>query len=392
MPGPDAITLGGGAAGLFFAARAGERGRRVLVLDHAPRPGAKVLISGGGRCNFTNLHTAPERFRSENPHFARSALARFTPQDFLDRLARHRVPWHEKEAGQLFCDRSARDVLNVLLADCRAAGVELRAGCPVRSVERRGGGFRVVTAAGTFEAPALVVATGGLSVPKTGASPFGYRVAERFGIPIVPPRAALVPFTLAPEERAWTSRLSGVSTPAEVTAGGHTAAGGLLFTHRGLSGPVVLTASLWWDEGAPVAIDLLPGGDAADYLEGLRRAHPRARLRNALAGRLPKRLAEAACAHLAGGKGDVSLAEAPLERVAAALTAWKLRPQGTEGFRTAEVTLGGVDTRALDSRTMAARTVPGLFFIGEVVDVTGELGGFNFQWAWASAHAAAQAV
>jgi len=389
---PDVIVVGGGAAGLFCAAAAGARGRRVTVLDHAPRLGAKILISGGGRCNFTNLHAAPGHFRSANPHFARSALARFTPRDFLARVEAHRIPWHEKKSGQLFCDRTARDVLGMLLADCRAAGVEIQTGCRVRSVERRGEGFRVTTARGALDAGAVVIATGGLSVPKTGASPFGYRIAERFGLPVVPPRAALVPFTLAEDLRAWTGPLSGVSTPAAVTAGGRRVEESLLFTHRGLSGPVVLTASLWWDPGDPVTIDLLPGEDPAAFVESLRRDHPKAHLANALSARYPKRLAEALCAHLARLPPVARVAEASPKSLARALSEWVLSPHGTEGFRTAEVTLGGVDTRALSSQTMEAREVPGLFFIGEVVDVTGELGGFNFQWAWASAHAAGRAL
>jgi predicted Rossmann fold flavoprotein len=389
---PDVIVIGGGAAGLFCAAGAGARGRRVQVLDHAPRLGAKILISGGGRCNFTNLHAAPARFRSANPDFARSALARFSPRDFVARVEAHRIPWHEKEAGQLFCDRSARDVLDMLVADCRAAGVEIRPGCRVAGVKRRDGAFRVATEGAVLEAPAVVIATGGLSVPKTGASPFGYRVAEAFGLPVVPPRAALVPFTLAEPDRAWTAPLSGVSTPAAVTAGGRRVAGSLLFTHRGLSGPVVLTASLWWDPGTPVTVDLLPEDDPQGFAAGLRRDHPRALLANALAARFPKRLAEALCAHRLEGAGRRRVAEVSPAALAQGLSAWTLRPQGTEGYRTAEVTAGGVDTRALSSKTMEARDVPGLFFIGEVVDVTGELGGFNFQWAWASAHAAAQAL
>jgi predicted Rossmann fold flavoprotein len=389
---PDVITLGGGAAGLFFAATAGARGRRVLVLDHAPRPGAKILISGGGRCNFTNLHTAPGHFRSANPDFARSALARFPPAAFVALVDRHRIPWHEKQDGQAFCDRSARDILDMLRAECHAAGVEMRAGCPVKGVTRVDGGFRVTTAKGAFTAPALVVATGGLSVPGTGASPFGYRVAERFGLPIVPPRAALVPFTLGEAERAWTAPLSGVSCPAAVTAGGRTVPGPVLFTHRGLSGPAVLTASLWWEPGAPVTVNLLPDGDGAAWLDGQRRAHPRALLKTTLAARFPRRLAEAVCRHVAGVEGGRRLAEVPVARVAERLAAWTFTPAGTEGYRTAEVTAGGVDARALSSRTMEAREVPGLYFIGEVVDVTGELGGFNFQWAWASARAAGEAV
>ena len=384
----DLIVLGAGAAGLFCAARAGQAGRRVVVLERNREPGRKILISGGGRCNFTNLHCRPEHFLSENPHFARSALARFTPADFVALVERHRIPYHEKTLGQLFCDGSARQIVDLLIAECRAGGVDVVLDCEVRRVDR---GFRVETSRGDFVAPALVVATGGLSIPTLGATDLGYRIARQFGIPVVPMRPALVPLTFAAADAARWTPLSGVAAECVASAGGAAFRERLLFTHRGLSGPAILQVSSYWRPGDAIEIDLLPDVDIAAELAARRAAGDAAQPRSVVARHLPARLAEA---WFAGDAGRV-LAETSNERIAEiarGLHRWRVAPAGTEGFAKAEVTAGGVDTRALSSKTMEANAVPGLYFIGEVVDVTGHLGGFNFQWAWASAAAAADAL
>ena len=387
----DAIVLGAGAAGLMCAMRAGQRGRRVLLLDHADEPGKKILISGGGRCNFTNEHTAPDRFLSDNPRFAASALARYTAQDFIALVRRHGIAYHEKALGQLFCDGPARAVVAMLLAEGRAAGVDLRLGQRVTDVSRAER-FRVATEAGAFEAPALVVATGGLSIPKMGATGFAHDLARCFGLPVTRTRPGLVPLTVAADDLALMQPLSGVSLDAVARCGRQAFAERMLFTHRGLSGPAILQISSCWREGEPLLLDLLPGRDPAAELLARKRARPRAALRTALGELLPQRLGHA----LAGARfADGPLGDIPDRRlrvVGAALRAWPVSPSGTEGYAKAEVTLGGVSTAALSSRTLGARDVPGLFFVGEAVDVTGWLGGYNFQWAWSSGWCAAEAL
>ena len=385
----DAIILGAGAAGMMAAIEAGRRGRRVLVVDHAGSPGEKIRISGGGRCNFTNLGIAPDRFLSQNPRFALSALKRFTQWDFIARMDAAGIAWHEKTLGQLFCDGSAKQVVEMLVRDMDRSGVTLWLGCAPGEVRRLAEGFEVETARGVQRALALVVATGGKSIPKMGATAYGYRVAESFGLPVVETRPALVPLTFAEQELAWMRPLAGVSLPGRVSCGKTGFDEALLFTHRGLSGPAVLQVSSYWREGDAISIDLLPGRDVA---ADLRAARGKVALRTVLGRWLPERLAR----HLEEAAGVTgTMAELPgtvLDRVAAGIRDWRLVPVGSEGYRTAEVTLGGVDTRALDGRTMAAKGVPGLHFVGEVVDVTGWLGGYNFQWAWSSGWAAGQAV
>ncbi len=382
--------LGAGAAGLMAAIAAGRRGRRVLVLDHAPEPGRKILISGGGRCNFTNLDGAqPGRYLSANPHFARSALARYTPADFLALVERHRIPWHEKTLGQLFCDHSARDIVAMLLAECAAAGVAIRCGTRIAALDHADGRFRIGTDGGEVQAESLVLATGGPAIPRMGATAFAQEAAARFGLPTVPQRPALVPLTFGGEALALMRPLAGVSLPVVAACGGTRFAEAMLFTHRGLSGPAILQASSFWQPGAGLTLDLLPGTDPRAWLLEAKRGGGRAELRTVLSTRLPARLAAA----LAEGEGR--LADQPdraLHALAARLSAWALTPDGTEGFAKAEVTGGGVDTAALHQRDMQARAVPGLFVVGEAVDVTGWLGGYNFQWAWASGHAAGQAA
>lgn len=388
----DAIILGAGAAGMMAAIEAGRRGRRVLVIDHAKAAGEKIRISGGGRCNFTNLQIAPERFLSQNPRFALSALKRFTQWDFIARIDAAGIAWHEKTLGQLFCDGSATQVVAMLLRDMDEAGVTLWLGAALGEVRRAGVGFAVETARGVQQARAVVVATGGKSIPKMGATGYGYRVAESFGLPLVETRPALVPLTFAEQELAWMRPLAGVALPGRVSCGRIGFDEALLFTHRGLSGPAVLQISSYWREGEAIALDLLPGRDLAGDLRAAKAAQGKAALRTVLGRWLPDRLAR----HLEEASGITApmagLSGAELDRVAAGIRDWRLTPVGSEGYRTAEVTLGGVDTRALDGRTMEARGVPGLYFVGEVVDVTGWLGGYNFQWAWSSGWAAGQAI
>lgn len=392
----DAVVVGAGAAGLFCAARAGQRGLRVLLLDHSSKVGEKIRISGGGRCNFTNVGTSPANFISANPAYCRSALARYTPQDFIALLRRHGVSFHEKHRGQLFCDDSAEQIIALLLAECGAGGVTRRQPCSVRAVRRTDSGFELETDAGPASAPQLVVATGGLPVPKIGASDWGLRLAQRFGHRIVEPRPALVPLSFDAEVWAPFVPLAGLSLEVHIEAGSGKERGrfveDLLFTHRGLSGPAVLQASSYWRPGTALRV-ALAGPDLAESLRQAK-AQSRRQLGNELALHLPDRLART-WATLQGLPSDRPMADQrdrDLARLAESLARWDLQPSGTEGWRKAEVMAGGVDTRELQSQTMGSRLVPGLYFIGEVVDVTGWLGGYNFQWAWASAAACAEAL
>ena len=387
----DVVVLGAGAAGLFAAMRAGQRGRRVLLLDHADEPGRKILISGGGRCNFTNTGCVPERFLSANPHFARSALARYTQHDFIALVRRHGIAFHEKTLGQLFCDGSARQIVAMLLAECAAAGVDLRLRHRVTGIER-GDRFTIATDHGAFGAQSLVLATGGPSIPKMGATGFAYDVARRFGLALVPPRPALVPLTFEGAALDLMRPLSGVALPTLARCGRAAFREAMLFTHRGLSGPAILQISSYWHAGTPVVLDLLPDRDATALLLEAKRARPRAEPRTILAELLPQRLAQAMAALHLPPRIMGEIGDAPIRALGALLKAWRLDPSGTEGYAKAEVTAGGVDTAALSSRTMAARAVPGLFVVGEAVDVTGWLGGYNFQWAWSSGWAAGKAV
>ncbi len=388
----DVIILGAGAAGMMCAIEAGRRGRRVLVVDHAMAAGEKIRISGGGRCNFTNLGIAPDRFVSRNPRFALSALRRFTQWDFIARVDAAGISWHEKALGQLFCNGSATQIVTMLCRDMEQAGVTLWLGCTPAGVRREGAAFAVETSRGRVQAPSLVVATGGKSIPKMGASAFGYRLAEEFGLRVTETRPGLVPLTFAEQDLARMKTLAGVAVKGRVTAGNTAFDEGLLFTHRGLSGPAVLQASSYWREGEAVTVDLARGADAGARLRAARATGGRIAPRTALARLMPERLARfiEAEAGLTGVMADQS--NAVIARAAGLVHGWTLRPAGTEGYRTAEVTLGGVETDDLDARTMQAKRVPGLFFVGEVVDVTGWLGGYNFQWAWSSGWAAGQVV
>jgi predicted Rossmann fold flavoprotein len=386
----DVIIIGAGAAGMMCAATAGQRGRSVLLIEHYPKLGEKIRISGGGRCNFTNLHAGPANFLSHNPDYCRSALARYTPRDFIKLVERHGIAWHEKKLGQLFCDDSAIDIIAMLRDECERGKVRWRMPCSVNAIEHLDGQFRVATTQGPVVAASLVIATGGLTVPKIGASPFGYRVAEQFGLAMVAPSPALVPLALDPEAVSRYGDLSGVSVDAEVTCNDGRFRENVLFTHRGLSGPAVLQASSYWKGGDSIRIDLLPGIAAGDWLGSQRPSATR--LDTLLAQRLPKRLAQQWCAAHHAAWPLQQLGDKRIAELAALLHDWAVWPSGTLGYNKAEVTLGGVDTRELSSKTMAAVRVPGLHFIGEVVDVTGHLGGYNFQWAWASGHAAGEAV
>lgn len=388
----DVLVIGAGAAGLMCALTAGQRGRRVRVVERANRPGKKILMSGGGRCNFTNTGTSPANFLSANPHFCKSALARYTPADFIDMVDRHGIAWHEKELGQLFCNESSKQIVRMLLDECDAAGATIDVGCDVREVARIDCGFRVDTARGRFAAESLVVASGGLSIPSLGGSGYGYALARQFGHAVLPTRAGLVPLVLTGRHAERLEGLSGVALEVEARAGAAAFRNAMLVTHRGLSGPAILQVSSYWEVGQPLAIDLLPGVDALAFLRDQRAARPDSELRTVLGEHLPRRFAQRLCEHWLGDRPLRRFDPPELARVAATLAAWPVVASGTEGYRTAEVTLGGVDTRGLSSSTMASRTVPGLYFIGEVVDVTGWLGGYNFQWAWASGHAAGLAA
>ena len=388
----DVVIIGAGAAGMMCAIAAGRRGRSVLVLDHARAPGEKIRISGGGRCNFTNIHAAPKNFLSANPHFCKSALARYTPRDFLDLVERHGIAWHEKTLGQLFCDNSAKDIIAMLLSEMAAAGAELRLSTPVAAVEHTGSAFRIVTEMGAIEAAALVIATGGKSIPKMGATGFAYRIAGEFGIPVTETRPALVPLTLDPATLAAHEGLPGVAVDVAVRRGRTEFREAMLFTHRGLSGPAVLQISSYWREGEEISIAIRPDLDFASLLAAARRENGRQAVQAVLSEHMPRKLAQRLVADLGLDAPLAELSSRRLDALLQRLSGWRMRPAGSEGYRTAEVTLGGVDTAALDSRSMAAKAVPGLHFIGEAVDVTGWLGGYNFQWAWASGHAAGQAA
>ena len=377
----DVVIVGAGAAGLMCALRAGQRGRRVLLLDHADRVGKKILISGGGRCNFTNLDSRPEAFLSANPHFCKSALSRYTQHDFIALVEKHRIAWHEKTLGQLFCDGSARQIVAMLLAECAAVGADVRTVHRVSAIEKSDR-FSLRTDHGDFEATAVVLATGGLSIPKMGATSFTYDIARRFGLTVTETRPALVPLTLKVPD------LSGVSLEVIARAGSASFREAMLFTHRGLSGPAVLQISSYWREGQEIVIDLLPGADAGAFLKERKRSRPKAELRTVLAELMPQRLA----AHLATDGVIGERRDRQLEALAQSLKAWRVTPTGSEGYAKAEVTLGGLDTHGLSSRTMEARSVPGLYAIGEAVDVTGWLGGYNFQWAWSSGWVAGEAA
>ena len=386
----DVVVVGAGAAGMMCAAQAGQRGRRVLLVEHYAIVGEKIRISGGGRCNFTNVNASPANYLSQNPDFCRSALARYTPAHFIRLVERHGIAHHEKKLGQLFCDNSALDIIAMLKAECERGGVQWRIPCAVNGIVREGETFVVATTQGRVRCASLVIATGGLTVPKIGATPFGYRVAEQFGLAVVPPRPALVPLALPPDALARYGDLAGVSIDAEVTCGEGRFRESLLFTHRGLSGPAILQISLYWDGRTPLAIDLLPDVDASAWL-GERTASS-ARLDTVLGEKLPKRLAQQWSSAHGAARPLRDVGAQQLRSLGARLNRWEVLPSGTLGYNKAEVTAGGVDTRQLSSRTMAAVSAPGLHFIGEVVDVTGWLGGYNFQWAWASAHAAGEAA
>ena len=389
----DVVIIGAGAAGMMCAIEAGKRGRRVLVIDHARAPGEKIRISGGGRCNFTNIHASPRNFLSGNPHFCKSALARYRPQDFVALVERHGIDWHEKTLGQLFCDHSAKDIIRMLMAEMRAAGVQLRLETSIGEVERTASGFRVTTSAGAVDAASLVVASGGKSIPKMGATGLAYRIAEQFGLPVVETRPALVPLTLDQAQLTKLGVLAGVAADAEARFGKAAFREAVLITHRGLSGPAILQISSYWREGEEIVLRLMPDIDIASILKGMRRTNGRQAVQTALADILPRRLAQffADEAKLTG-RMLADLSDKAIDALSSSIQAWAVKPAGSEGYRTAEVTLGGVDTRALDSRTMQANEIPGLYFVGECVDVTGWLGGYNFQWAWASGFVAGQDV
>ena len=385
----DAIIIGAGAAGMFCAALAGQRGRRILLIDHSPEPGRKIVISGGGRCNFTNIRATAENYLSANPHFAKSALSRFIPADFIDLVDRYRIAWHEKTLGQLFCDGSSKQIVAMLLDECAAGGVETAFG-QSSAVEHRDGTFHVSFGKDAAEAPSLVLASGGLSIPKLGATSFAYDIARRFGLKIVEPRPALVPLTLSGDEALFKT-LSGVSSEIVAEAGAGSFREAALFTHRGLSGPAILQVSSYWRHGDKVTVDFLPDLPVG-WLRQAKRDDPRITLRRLLSRSLPDRLAETLADQL-GISGDLgSIADRSLDASEQRLSGWQFTPNGSEGFAKAEVTIGGISTAELSSQTMQSKRVPGLFAIGEAVDVTGWLGGYNFQWAWASAHAAAQAL
>ncbi len=388
----DVIVVGAGAAGLMCAITAGHRGRRVLVIDHANKVGKKILMSGGGRCNFTNTGTAPAQFLSANAHFCKSALARYTPQDFIDLVDRHGIAWHEKELGQLFCDESSKQIVRMLLDEADAAHVKVEVECHIESVKRDGIAFELRTSNGVRSATSLVIASGGLSIPSMGASGFGYELARQFGHDVLPTRAGLVPLTLSGTHHERMDGLSGVALPITASCNGIDFSNQMLITHRGISGPAILQISSYWQPGDELRLDLLPGYDASEWLRTQQRDRAAAELKTVLSEVMPRRFAQRLCETWLDSKPMRQYTERELTSTAALLQAWPLIASGTEGYRTAEVTLGGVDTDQLSSSTMQSNLVDNLYFIGEVVDVTGWLGGYNFQWAWASGHAAGMVV
>ncbi|WP_137819355.1 NAD(P)/FAD-dependent oxidoreductase [Pseudomonas sp. 2FG] len=392
MLGTDVVILGAGAAGLMCALTAAGRGRKVLLLDHANKAGKKILMSGGGRCNFTNMYTEPGNFLSQNPHFCKSALARYTQWDFIELVSKHGVPYHEKKLGQLFCDNKASDILGLLLAECEQAGVQLLLNTSIQQIDKAASGYQVHTSAGPLGCESLVIATGGLSIPTLGASGFGYQVAKQFGHNLLPTRAGLVPFTITDQLKALCGELSGTSVDCLVSCNGESFRENLLFTHRGLSGPAILQISSYWQPGQAVAINLLPEHDVPSWLLEQQAQRPNSELKTLLGEIFTKKMANLLAEHWFVSKPMKQYSPGELSAIAEQLASWQLVPAGTEGYRTAEVTLGGVDTREVSSKTLESLKSPGLYFIGEVLDVSGHLGGFNFQWAWASGYAAAQYV
>lgn len=388
----DVVIIGAGAAGMMCALEAAKRGRSVLILDHAAMPGEKIRISGGGRCNFTNIHASPKNFLSANPHFCISALSRYTQRDFIALVERHRIAYHEKTLGQLFCDGSARQIIDMLVSEMQGRGAELVLSTEVKDVRKTSEGFVLTLSTGTVACQSLVVACGGKSIPKMGATGFGYELAERFGLAIVETRPALVPLTFDARTLERLAPLAGNAVDAEVACGKARFSEAMLFAHRGVSGPSILQISSYWREGDEIRIAMLPGVDVADLIRAAKRGNGRQAVQTVLANHLPKRLAQS-IAERTGIDGNLAdLSDAQIRTVAAAVNDWRIKPAGSEGYRTAEVTLGGVDTNGLDQKTMQAKSVPGLFFIGEAVDVTGWLGGYNFQWAWSSGWVAGQAA
>jgi predicted Rossmann fold flavoprotein len=388
----DVVIIGAGAAGLMCALTAAERGREVLLIEHANKAGKKILMSGGGRCNFTNVYTEPANFFSQNPHFYKSALARYTPWDFIAMVDKHGVPYHEKKLGQLFCDNKSRDIRDMLLEECQQAGVDLRLDTSVHQIEKTDAGYALSTDIGAIASPSVVVATGGLSIPTLGATGFGYEIARQFGHNVLSTRAGLVPFIITDQLKELCNELSGTSVACVVSCNGQSFRENILFTHRGLSGPAILQISSFWHQGDVVEIDLLPDRDVVDWLQGQQEARPNSELKILLGEVFTKKMAALLADHWFASRPMKQYTTAELRDIAAKLGAWRVVPAGTEGYRIAEVTLGGVDTREVSSKTMESLRSPGLYFVGEVLDVTGHLGGFNFQWAWASGYAAAQFV
>jgi predicted Rossmann fold flavoprotein len=388
----DVVIIGAGAAGLMCALTAAARGRQVLLIEHANKAGKKILMSGGGRCNFTNVYTDPANFFSQNPHFCKSALARYTPWDFIAMVSKHGVPYHEKKLGQLFCDNKSRDIRDMLLDECQQAGVDLRLDTSVRQIEKTGAGYVLSTDMGPIASPSLVLATGGLSIPTLGATGFGYEIARQFGHDVVATRAGLVPFIITDQLKDVCNELSGTSVACVVSCNDQSFRENVLFTHRGLSGPAILQISSFWHVGDAVEIDLLPAHDVLNWLQGQQAARPNSELKTVLSEVFTKKMAGLLADRWFASKRMKQYTPAGLRDIAGKLSAWQVVPAGTEGYRTAEVTLGGVDTREVSSRTMESLRSPGLYFVGEVLDVSGHLGGFNFQWAWASGYAAAQVV
>ena len=388
----DAVIIGGGAAGLMCAIAAGQRGKKVLLIEHANRCGKKILMSGGGRCNFTNIGTTPANYLSNNPHFCKSALARYTPQHFIEMVERHGIAYHEKELGQLFCDDSSKQIVKMLLNECERAGVRINTSCLVSKIEKKSDLFVIKTSLGSIHTKKCVIASGGLSIPSMGASGFGYEIAKQFGHSVLPTRAGLVPLTLTGKPQEQLADLSGLSVPVEVMCGKTSFKNAMLITHRGLSGPAILQISSYWQPGQDLRGNLLPDIDAHEFLQTQLAKHPAAELKNCLADVLPKRLAQRLCETKFENKPMKQYTHRQLNDIAEVLNRWPIIANGTEGYRTAEVTLGGVDTQELSSSTMESKLINGLYFIGEVVDVTGHLGGYNFQWAWACGHACGTAL